>query len=163
MSTHTRHGPIANGDESAHLSGSEYNLKKKSVNVKVLFIDPFLRRVTMALKEAIDGLVNAFKDLSSLEVVSFSGTLTADITAGGGGNVINWDVLVKTAKPDGKVKLMMASKFECDGDAKLFTTSEAVSQDIRTAHDQAVQAGQQIRKDILDLVGDSIKSIAGLG
>lgn len=117
----------------------------------------------MALQDAVKGLVNAVQDLSSLEVVSFSGTLTAEITTGAGGNVINWDKLVKTAKPDGKVKLMIASKFECDGDAKLFTTSEAVSQDIRTAHDQAVQAGRQIRKDILDLVGDSIKSLAGLG
>jgi len=116
----------------------------------------------MALKAAIEGLVEAIKDLSSLEVVSFSGTLTAEIMAGTGGNVINWDKLVKAAKPNGKVKLMVASKFECDGDAKLFTTSEAVSQDIRIAHDQAVQAGRQIRKDILDLVGDSINSVAGL-
>jgi hypothetical protein len=132
------------------------------VNARNLLTNPFLRRITMALKAAIQGLVNAFQDLSSLEVVSFSGTLTAKITTGTGGNIINWDELVKAAKPGGAVKLMMASKFECDGDAKLFTTSEAVSQDIRTAHDQAVQAGQQIRKDILDLVGGSIKSIAGL-
>lgn len=115
----------------------------------------------MALKEAIKKLMAAVEDLSSLEVVSFSGTLTAEITSGSGGNVINWDKLVKAAKPNGKVKLMMASKFECDGDARLFTTSDGVSGDIRTAHDQAVQAGRQIRKDILDLVGDLITDAVG--
>ena len=114
----------------------------------------------MALKEAFKKLGAAIGDLSSLDVQSYSGALTAKIQSGGEGNIIDWKKLLTEAKKvDGSVTLKLASHFNFDGDATLFVTEGEIPEDLRTAHDEAVKAGQQIRNDLLDLFSDTIKKL----
>jgi len=113
----------------------------------------------MPLKEAFEKLGDAIDDLSSLEVLTFTGDMQVSIQGDGAGNLIDWDKLVAEAKPDGTVKLVLASKFEADGDAKLFKTLGDVDPSIRAAHDEAVRAGQQVRKDLMELFGSTVQSL----
>lgn len=114
----------------------------------------------MALKDAFTKLGAAIGDLSSLDVQSYSGTVTAKIQGSGDGSILDWKKLLTEAKKvDGTVKLKLASHFNFDGDATLFVTEGEIPADLRTAHDEAVRAGQQIRKDLLDLFSDTIKKL----
>jgi hypothetical protein len=114
----------------------------------------------MALKDAFDKLRDAIGDFSSLDVQSYSGSLTADIQGDGVSSIIDWQKLVTEArKTDGTVKLKLASHFNFDGDATLFAAEGEIPEDLRTAHDEAVRAGQQIRKDLFDLFADTIKKL----
>jgi hypothetical protein len=115
----------------------------------------------MALKDAFERLKGAIGDLSCLDVQSYSGKLTATIQGDGEGNIIDWKKLVVEArKLDGTVSLKLASHFNFDGDATLFAAEGQIPEDLRKAHDEAVTAGQQIRKDIFDLFADTIKKLA---
>ena len=114
----------------------------------------------MALKEAFDKLETAVGDLSSLEVKSYSGKLTAEIQSDGEGNIIDWEKLIAEAKKaDGQVSLKLASHFNFDGDATLFAAEGEIPDAMRNAHNEAVQAGRQIRKDLFELFSDTIKDL----
>jgi hypothetical protein len=107
----------------------------------------------MGLKAAFEKLGDTVADLSSLEVLSFTGELKAVVnTAAGDGDLINWEKLITEAKKEsGKVELLIASKFNIDGDATLFTSKSEIDDSIRAAHSEAVTAGQQVRKDLMEL------------
>ncbi len=115
----------------------------------------------MALKNLIDGLKDAVGDLTSLNVETYTGSITADIKGTDGQGVIDWEKLVTEARKDagGTVHLKLASKFNIDGDATLFIAEGEMPPDVRAAHDSAVLAGQKVRADLMELLGDSIKKL----
>jgi hypothetical protein len=112
----------------------------------------------MALSEAFDKLKEAVGDLSSLDVLSFTGELSA-IVSETEGNLIDWDKLIAKAKTEGDVSLVLATHFKFDGDATLFTARGDISSDIRAAHAQAIQAGQQVRRDLFEFFSDTVKNL----
>lgn len=115
----------------------------------------------MSFKDVVNSLSSAVGDLSSLSVETYTGKITADIKGAEGKGMIDWDKLVHEAKKDagGVVNLQLASKFNIDGDATLFIAEGEIANDVRIAHDSAVQAGQAVRADLMDLVSDSIKKL----
>ncbi len=116
----------------------------------------------MALKDVFQTFVDAIEDLSSLDVLTFTGTLETDVTDENGEDVTDWVEILERSRAAGKVKLMLGSHFRCDGDADLFVAQADIPADLRAAHKDAVDAGRQIRKDVLDLFADTLKKIAGV-
>ena len=116
----------------------------------------------MSLKKAFDGLAKGIGDLSTLDVVSYTGNLTATIQ-GTEGDIIDWKKLVKEAKKtNGSATLVLASHFNFDGDATLFSTTGQIPTDIRAAHNEAVELGKQIRGELFDLFSDTLKKLAAI-
>lgn len=115
----------------------------------------------MALSDIFNSLSSAVGDLCSLSVETYTGKITSEIKGADGKGVIDWDKLVNEAKKDagGVVHLKLASKFNIDGDATLFIAEGEIPPDLRAAHDSAVEAGQTVRADLMDLLGDSIKNL----
>lgn len=115
----------------------------------------------MAFKDVVNNLKNAVGDLSSLTVETYTGSITADIQGAEGQGVIDWTKLVNKAKEEagGTVHLKLASKFNFDGDATLFIAEGEMPPDLRSAHDSAVLAGQEVRADLMELLSDSIKKL----
>jgi hypothetical protein len=115
----------------------------------------------MSLKDAMNKLGKAVGDLSSLTVESYVGDLMAIVQGSAAdGTLLDWQKLVSEAgKTEGKVRLKLASRFNFDGDATLFVAEGEIPQDVRVAHDAAVMAGRQIRKDLLDLAGDTVRKL----
>lgn len=115
----------------------------------------------MALKDIIKSVGDAVGDLSSLTVETYTGSITADIKGADGKGTIDFDKLITVAKDDanGTVNLKLASKYLVDGDAVLFVADGEIPDDLRSAHDNAVTAGQQVRSDIMDLFSDTLKKL----
>ena len=114
----------------------------------------------MSFKEAFSKLKTAVGDISSLDVKSYSGTLTANIHGDNDGSIIDWEKLVSAAKEEqGSVSLKLASHFNFDGDATLFVADSEIPTDLRAAHDDAVKAGQQIRSDLFELFSEGLKKL----
>lgn len=115
----------------------------------------------MALSNLFDSLSRAGGDLCSLSVETYTGKITAEIKGADGKGIIDWDKLVNEAQKDadGVVHLKLASKFNIDGDATLFIAEGEIPSDLRAAHDSAVEAGQTVRGDLMDLLGESIKKL----
>ena len=116
----------------------------------------------MALNDAFENLRKAAGDLSSLDVVSFTGKLKAEIYSKDEKNIIDWKLFAKEAKKEGVIKLKLASHYNYDGDATLFEEEGEIPDTLRTAHNEAVKAGQQIRKDLLDLFADTVRKLVTL-
>lgn len=110
------------------------------------------------LSEAFDKLKDGIKDVSSLEVMSFSGDINVVINDK---NAIDWEKLLETSQTQGNVNLMLASEFKADGDAMLFAASSEIDENIRKAHAEAIIAGQKVRNDLMALFTDVIKAIPG--
>ena len=116
----------------------------------------------MALNDAFKRLEDAVGDLSSLDVESYTGKLKAEIHNEGENNIIDWKKLVAEAKKEGVINLKLASHFNFDGDGTLFEAEGEIPDTLRTAHNEAVKAGQQIRKDLLDLFADTVRKLVTL-
>ena len=68
------------------------------------------------INDAIDQLKNVVVDLTSLEVVTLTGDLSASLSTAPG-SVIDWTaVLEKSKDPAGKITLVAATKINLDGD-----------------------------------------------
>ncbi len=115
----------------------------------------------MALKDMIESIGSAAGDLSTLTVETYTGTVTADIKGAEGEGTIDFDKLINVAKDeaDGSVSLKLASKYFVDGDAILFVADGEISEDLRLAHDSAVNAGQLVRADLMELFSDTLKKL----
>lgn len=111
------------------------------------------------MQEAVKKFQETIEDFSSLDVESYMGQVTAAIQGSEKSSIIDWEKLIAEAKPGGTISLKLASHFKCDGDATLFVAEGEIPQSVQAAHDAAVTAGRQIRKDLLDLFSDLIKGL----
>ena len=110
----------------------------------------------MALKDALQKLNDAVKDLTSLHVQTFSGELNLDIS--GAQDFTELKKLLETAKANGKIKLIAETLAQFDGDSYNF-----VKQDLKEIppvaleiHQNAVQSGIETRLGLLTLFKDLI-------
>ncbi len=108
----------------------------------------------MAIKEAIEKLKAGIKDLSELEVQTYSGTVEATIDQDSKENIIDWEKLFASAKPGGSVVLAAATKIQADGDTYNFISSQNLPPAVMEAHQAALEAGNQVRENIIDLFAD---------
>ncbi len=114
----------------------------------------------MALKDALDTIKNAVGDFSSLTVETYTGNISTVIdNSEKAKGTIDFAKVIESGRTDGAVKLKLASKYHFDGDAILFVAEEGVTPDLQDAHDRAVNAGQMVRSDLLDLFSETVKKI----
>ncbi len=96
-------------------------------------------------------------DLAELNVQTFTGTLTTQISQDGG-NLINWvELLAEAKKTGGEVTLVASSRIKLDGDCDMYFDKN-VDEKLLQTHIAAVDAGQKIRLGIMD----AFKDVLGL-
>ena len=100
-------------------------------------------------------LAEGIADLSQLQVQTYTGNIVAHIKDGeGGASIINWQELLTTsAKEDGDVSLVAATKVNLDGDTELFIAANAPT-NLLEAHNDAVAAAQQLRQGLVEAFAD---------
>lgn len=111
-------------------------------------------------KDILTNLSNVAADLSSLEVMTFTGNVNEALDATGN---FNWGTVISSAKTTGNIKLVACTRLEFDGDAKTFQSNEKLDRfdDLLKLHNDTVALGMQTRSAILNLIGDSVKGIIG--
>lgn len=102
----------------------------------------------MAFQDVVNKAVEAIKDLSELEVLTFRGELTSIIDQTG---KIDWSKLTANANNQGKLKLALATNVKIDADVQQFVSDDVPPQWIVDAHIAAVKSGLEARKALLEL------------
>ena len=101
---------------------------------------------------ALSGLRNAIGDLTSLEVNTYIGDLSAVVEPGGDLNISDFDKLVKGAKgASGNIQLVASTKINFDGDCKQYFDRNTMPSHVVEAHAVALQSGQEVREGIIKL------------
>jgi hypothetical protein len=101
------------------------------------------------IEGAVASIKNAIVDLSSLEVITFRGTVTGIIK-----DDLEWDKLMtKATAGSGQLKVAMATVIDFDSDVRTFIADDAPPQWIIDAHNAAVKSGLESRRAVLDLIG----------
>jgi len=108
----------------------------------------------MAIKDAFSKLKEGIKDLSELEVQTYTGTVTATIDPDSKENIIDWVKLFEDANASGTVTLAAATKIQADGDTYNFITSADIPPTVLDAHHAALDAGNQVRENIISLFSE---------
>ncbi len=115
------------------------------------------------LENALEAVRTGIKDLTEVRVTTFTGT--AEQVLGATRNAekkpIPLDEILTNFEPgQGKVQLACLSVLDIDGDA-LFFRAEGVSDELVTAHQEAVAAGIESRAAIIGLFKNVIEWGAG--
>jgi cell division protein FtsL len=109
-------------------------------------------------KEAVTKLGEALVDFSELEVVTFTGDVTAILKSDK--KSIDWSKLMESATVDGsKVQLVAATQLKIDGDAYTFQTNANLPRqdELLKIHAATVEASQRGRAAIVDMLKGFIK------
>jgi hypothetical protein len=105
------------------------------------------------LKNALKEVRSKIKDLSEVEVRTYTGEATAVIAAIGGDDAAFDNVLTRLDADDSEVHLAYLSRLDLDGDAVFFRATGAPA-DLADAHRAAVESGIQSRAAIINLFKD---------
>jgi hypothetical protein len=104
------------------------------------------------IEGAVASIKNAIVDLSSLEVITFRGSITGIVK-----DDLEWDKLMtKATAGSGQLKVALATVIDFDSDVRTFIADEAPPQWILDAHHAAVKSGIESRRAVLDLIGGFI-------
>lgn len=110
-----------------------------------------LKKIGETLKEAVG-------DLTSLEVVTYTGNMGAALDPQTG--KVKWDELIPKAADDGSdIKIALATKINIDGDATHFVQTGDIDDYILTTHAEAVKNGSEFRAQVIDFLGGKIAGI----
>jgi hypothetical protein len=111
----------------------------------------------MALKDALQAINEAFNDLTSLHVQTYTGVLDFDAkptkTSSAFDKVRDY-VKGESAKPNGKIRLVAEAYVQFDGDSYNFVTEEDVPARALELHRDAVEAGINTRRGLMELIVD---------
>jgi hypothetical protein len=108
----------------------------------------------MSLKDVITAAKNGIKDLTELEVQTYTGQIEVAIDTIG---TTNFTAILDTAKATGNIKLSQVTKISIDGDAINLVPDTAPPEHAAEAHKSALEAGQNVRSSILELFKDLIE------
>ena len=113
----------------------------------------------MALRDALQKLDEAVKDLTSLHVQTFTGKVETTIDSATSFDDIKKLINAEAGKTDGKIKLVAESLAQFDGDSYNFVREdlENVPPLALEVHKNAVKAGIETRLGLLTLFKDLIK------
>lgn len=101
-------------------------------------------------------IVNMAKDLSVLEVNTFTGDLEAIVDVQGGDDrttLLDWDKLQEEALKKGSITLAASTKVYIDGDQNQYLATELPAE-IHAIHQAAVESGLEVRLGFVRLVKD---------
>jgi len=111
----------------------------------------------MGLKDALKKFSDEVKDLSTLTVTTYTGTLTQAIDAETG--EINWDKF----RPDsGELKMIAATQIKADYDTVNFRAAAAEGDNVAEmilVHQAAVETAQNGRASLLKLLSGTLTSL----
>lgn len=106
----------------------------------------------MSFKSAVKTIGDGIKDLSQLNVVTFTGQVAADV----GGTA---EEAIAGARVSGNAKLVGATTINLDGDVSQFITNDPdIGEKLHAAHFNAVSAGQSSRNSALDMFRSAISN-----
>ena len=110
----------------------------------------------MALDKAVNKIKAAIKDLSSLHVQTYIGSVEVDLSALGDGEDDHaMDIVrdtVKQAKTSGNISLVAEAYYQFDGDSYNFLSDADVPTRALEIHTAAVEAGMKTRRALVELV-----------
>ena len=105
-------------------------------------------------KEAFDSIARGVEDLSSLEVISYKGTISIKA---GDAYPETFDKILDNARAQADFKIMACTTSELDGDVKFFYDKDMTKSDM-DAHLQLVEAARKSRQGFVDMFKDAIGS-----
>jgi hypothetical protein len=106
----------------------------------------------MGIKAALDKLNDKVSDLSSLHVQTFSGTLNIEVSEADKFKKLEEAL----GQAEGNVALSIETLMHFDGDAYNFM-ADGISPELRDVHRDALEAGMNARKALMDMVSNWIK------
>ena len=109
--------------------------------------------------EALNSIANGIKDMTSLEVVTYKGTIkiAADEAV-----PTEFDKIIGKAKGTADFQITACTYVELDGDMKIFYDNDITSAE-RDSHNSLVDVARKNRQAVVDLFKDAIlKDISGL-
>lgn len=107
-----------------------------------------------ALVKLQEGII----DLAEVEVLTFTGDLKAVVAKDQKeGDLINWSEVIASAKAEGTVKLVAATKIKIDGDSWFYVAQDA-PEELKEAHIEATAAAQEYRIGVMQ----SFASLLGI-
>jgi len=105
------------------------------------------------LDEILEGLKTAFTDLTTVEVLTFTGTVDQVLTQpdGDGARKINWkDLSQLKGVTEGTLKLAAATRVDIDYDIINFRRTD-LDDDLRELHNESVATSLEARRKFLDM------------
>ena len=102
-----------------------------------------------------DNVKDTVADITSLEVITFTGKVSAVVKDSEGGSLINWEALIDLAKEGGEVQLVGATKVELDKDVRQFLDSTA-PQKLIDLHLETVHSSMEARQAFISLISDKL-------
>lgn len=104
----------------------------------------------MGLRTAVGKLNEFAKDMTTLHVQTFTGVIEFEPSS-------DFKLKIKEAKAAGTVKLIAETYIEFDGDSYNFLTAEGGHDSLLISHYNAVTAGLEQRRGIVEMFKDIIK------
>lgn len=115
----------------------------------------------MSLRKAVESVSEAIKDLSSLHVQTYTGSVAIDLATVSDDKLaidtIRATIRDEAGKPEGTIKLVAEAYYQFDGDSYNFLTSEAIPEGALEMHAAAVEAGIATRQGLVELVKGAIR------
>ncbi len=108
-------------------------------------------------KDAFDKVAEAIKDLSSLEVVTYKGTINIQ---GSTDVPDNFEAIISNAKAQADFKIAACTYCALDGDMRVFYDKDIGEKDME-AHQKLVETARQNRQAVVDLFKDAINKQLG--
>ena len=108
-----------------------------------------------SFKQAMEKIGDFIKDISQLNVRTYGGDLTSNVTAG---SPVDWDKMLEDAKTTGAISLKLSTDIMIDGDCNHFIADDATEKH-QKAHDAALAAGKETRAGIYELIKGIVENL----
>ncbi|MEM6999563.1 MAG: hypothetical protein AAF529_02170 [Pseudomonadota bacterium] len=111
-------------------------------------------------KDAMTKMAEGIKDLSTLDVITFQGSVTLESADG---EISKFENVMEKAKgnPTVKVKVLASTRTHIDGDIVAFYDTD-ITNEQKQAHAELVKAGAESRKATIDFVKSIVDDVAGI-
>ena len=107
----------------------------------------------MSFASAVKSIGKGIKDLSQLNVRTYTGTINANVDGD------DAEAMLQTARAAGTLELVGITTINLDGDVNQFiTNSDKITDKLHAAHFTAVQQSQKSRQAALDMFAGAISS-----
>ena len=110
----------------------------------------------MSFSSVVKSIGRGIKDLSQLNVITYSGSLNANVSGE------TAEEAIQNARASGEAKLVGATTINLDGDVNQFISNDSeIDEKLHGAHVNAVQAGQRSRQSALEMFRAAISKAVG--
>jgi len=107
---------------------------------------------------AFSNIADTIGDLSSLDVVTFSGSVTLEKSDAPAAIPTSFDTVIKGALANAEVKILASTQMKIDGDIVTYYDENIDDTQIK-AHIEAVQAGKESRQATINFVKEVLSDL----